>query len=128
MGAKNLRVARWRYTHLKRGPKYHGVRELVEALHLLDGEKLTKALAFVGQPAERRVRTNNHVERMNRRPRFAEKVHYRWRQRKWVVRYVVLLLDVWWQQAAVVSKTTRRRCQGERPPPHSNSRGKKTAA
>src|SRR5262245_6083859 len=39
-----------------------------------------------------RVATNNHVERLNRRLRFAEKVRYRWRKRKWVVRWVVLLL------------------------------------
>lgn len=43
-------------------------------------------MAFVQQPAERQVRTNNHVERLNRRLRFAEKVRYRWRKRKWVVR------------------------------------------
>jgi len=126
--AKTLRVARWRYTHMKSDPKYQEVRELVEALDLLRGDKLTKAMAFVSQPAGRRVRTNNHVERMNRRLRFVEKVRYRWRQRKWVVRYVVLLLDVWWQQAAVASAATRRRPQGERSPPHPNARGRKKAA
>ena len=48
-------------------------------LDLLAEPKLSKAMAFVQQPAERQVRTNNHVERMNRRLRFAEKVRYRWR-------------------------------------------------
>jgi hypothetical protein len=45
----------------------------MEALNLLAGTKLTKAMAFVQQPAEGQVRTNNHVERLNRRLRFAEK-------------------------------------------------------
>ncbi len=57
-------------------------------------------LAFLSVPAAERVRTNNHVERANRRLRFAEKVRYKWRKRRWVVRYVVLLLDVCWRQAA----------------------------
>src|SRR5947209_8325353 len=95
-----LRVARWRYTWLRYDPKYKDVRELVEALDLLADPKLAKAMAFLGQPAGSQVRTNNHVERMNRRLRFAEKVRYRWRKRKWVVRWVVLLLDLSWQQAA----------------------------
>jgi hypothetical protein len=69
-------------------------RELVEALDLLAGPKLSKAMAFVQQPADSQVRTNNHVERLKRRLRFAEKVRYRWRGQKWVVRWVVLLLDV----------------------------------
>jgi hypothetical protein len=47
------------------------VRELVEALVLLAGPKLTKAMAFVQQPTGEQVRTNNHVERLNRRLRFA---------------------------------------------------------
>jgi hypothetical protein len=98
--SKCLRVARWRYTLLCHDSKYQGVQELVEALDLLAGPKLTKAMVFVQRPAESQVRTNNHVERLNRRLRFAEKVRYRWRKRKWVVRWVVLLLDVCWQQAA----------------------------
>jgi hypothetical protein len=103
-----LRVARWRWTWLRYDPRYQEVRELVEALELLAGPKLTKAMAFIGQAADRRVRTNNHVERLNRRLRFAEKVRYRWRRRKWVVRWLVLLLDVWWQQTVAA---------GERSPP-----------
>jgi hypothetical protein len=95
-----LRVARWRYTLLRHDPKYQGVRELVEALDLLAGPKLAKVMAFVQRPAGGRARTNNHVERLNRRLRFAEKVRYRWRKRRWVVRWVVLLLDVCWQEAA----------------------------
>jgi hypothetical protein len=90
-------VARWRYTLRRHDPKYQEVREPVAAWDLLAGPKLAKAMALVQQPAEGRVRTNNQVERMNRRLRFAEKVRYRWRKRKWVVRGVVLL-DVCWRE------------------------------
>jgi hypothetical protein len=127
--SKNLRVARWRYTLLCHDSKYQGVRELVEALDLLSEPKLTKAMTFVQQPADRQVRTNNHVERLNRRLRFAEKVRYRWRKLKWVVRWVVLLLDVCWQQAAEVAEvSTRGKRSAERLPPQPRYRGRKRAA
>jgi hypothetical protein len=127
--SKTLRVARWRHTWLRYDPKYQGVRELVEALDVLAGPKLTKAMAFVQQPAGRQVRTNNHVERLNRRLRFCEKVRYRWRKRKWVVRWVVLLLEECWQQAAEATSSDKRAKQsGERSPPQPKTKGKKMAA
>jgi hypothetical protein len=98
-------------------------------LDLLLGPKLAKAMAFVQQPADRQVRTNNHVERLNRRLRFAEKVRYRWRKRKWVVRWVVLLLDVCWQQAAeAAAMGTGEKRPEERLPPQPRVRGRKRAA
>jgi Transposase len=125
--SQTLRVARWRHTWLRYDPKYQGVRELVEALDLLAEPKLAKAMAFIGQPSGSQVRTNNHVERMNRRLRFAEKVRYRWRKRKWVVRWVVLLLDLCWQQAATATTADKRAKQSvERSPP--KTKGKKMAA
>jgi Transposase len=127
--SKTLRVARWRHTWLRYDPEYQQVRELVEALDLLAGPKLTKAMVFVGQPTGSQVRTNNHVERMNRWLRFAEKVRYRWRKRKWVVRWVVLLLDVYWQQAAEGAAANKGLKQSEEPPsPQPGTRGKKMAA
>ena len=42
------------------------------------------------------MRTNNHVERTNRMVRFLEKVRYKWRRRKTLVRFVVLKLDEIW--------------------------------
>ncbi len=123
-----LRVARWRYTLLRNDPKYQEVRELVEAVDLLAGPKLAKAMAFLGQPAQEHVRTNNHVERLNRRLRFAEKVRYRWRKRKWVVRWVVLLLDVCWQQAATATASRRDpKQQPEQSPPPTARSPKKVA-
>lgn len=96
---------------------------------MLAGPKLTKAMAFVQQPAEKQVRTNNHVERLNRRLRFAEKVRYRWRKRKWVVRWVVLLLDIAWQQAATAATSgTAKKQPGERSPPQPTARSKEKAA
>ena len=40
---------------------------------------------------------NNHVERTNRMFRFLEKVRYKWRRRKTLVRFVVLKLDDVWR-------------------------------
>lgn len=121
-----LRVARWRWTWLRYDPEYQEVGELVAALELLAEPKLTKAMAFVQQPLGSQVRTNNHVERMNRRLRFAEKVRYRWRKRRWVVRWVVLLLDGFWQQAAEAAPPAVP--QAARSPPEPNTWGKKRAA
>ncbi len=85
---------------LLREERYKEVPELVEAMGLLEGDTFKKAVAFVYSAAGERVRTNNHVERVNRKVRFAEKLRYRWRRRKWVVRHVLLALDRWWRQAA----------------------------
>ena len=53
-------------------------------------------MAYLNNPAGRRVRTNNHVERTNRMVRFLEKVWYKWRRRKTLIRFVVLRLDSIW--------------------------------
>jgi Transposase len=126
--SRTLQVARWRYTWLRYDPVYKEVRELVAALDVLAEPKLTKAMAFLGQPVGRQVRTNNHVERLNRRLRFAEKVRYRWRRRKWVVRWVVLLLDGCWRQAAAVAAEKGAKQSVGRSPPQSSTRGKKRVA
>ena len=85
---------------LLRQEKYQAVPELVEAMKLLESGKFKKMVAFVYSVSAQKVRTNNHVERANRRIRFAEKVRYKWRRRKWVLRFVLLALDRWWRQAA----------------------------
>jgi hypothetical protein len=80
--------------------KYQAVPELVEAMAMLEAGKFKKMVAFVYSQAAEKVRTNNHVERANRRFRFAEKLRYKWRRRKWVLRFVLLALDRWWRQVA----------------------------
>jgi hypothetical protein len=124
-----LRVARWRWSWLRYDPQYQAVGEVMEALDLLAEPKLTKVMAFVAQPAGQQVRTNNHVERLNRRLRFAEKVRYRWRKRKWVVRWVVLLLDGCWQQAAQAAATAKDAKQAkQRAAPQAQAGRKEKAA
>jgi hypothetical protein len=57
-------------------------------------------MAYLNGPTSRRERTNNHVERTNRLFRFLEKVRYKWRRRRTLVRFVVLRLDEVWGQAS----------------------------
>jgi transposase-like protein len=78
-----------------RSARFAAVPELAEALGMLAREKFAKMIAFLPSPAGRQVRTNNHVERTNRRFRFLEKVRYKWRRRQTLVRFVVLTLDRW---------------------------------
>jgi hypothetical protein len=74
------------------------VPELVKAIGALGAEKFAKMIAFLKDPACRRVRTNNHVERVNRKLRYEEKARYKWRKRRTTVRFLVLLLDRCWEQ------------------------------
>jgi hypothetical protein len=91
---------------LLRQEKYQAVPELVAAMALLDADRFRKAVAFASRRVGEKVRTNNHVERANRRLRFWEKVRYKWRRRKWVVRFVLLALERWWRQAAETQRQT----------------------
>ena len=100
--SRALRVARWRYTWLRYDPAYQEVRELMQALDVLAEPKLTKAMAFLGQPEGRRVRTNNHVERFNRKLRYEEKARYKWRKRRTTVRFLVLLPDRYWRRERAI--------------------------
>ena len=88
-GAKGRRSA------LMATAEFAAVAELAEAMKMLGEEKFAKMIAFLASPAGHRVRTNNHVERTNRRLRFLEKVRYKWRRRRMLVRFVVLILDRW---------------------------------
>ena len=77
-----------------------GDRDLasVKAMEKLEPAKFTKMMAYQRNPVSRRVRTNNHVERTNRLIRLLEKVRYKWRRRKTLVRFVVLMLDRLWRE------------------------------
>src|SRR5207302_304308 len=70
--------------------------ELAAAVKLLEPEKFTKMIAFLRSRVGQRVRTNNHVERMNRVLRLYEKTRYKWRSARTKVRFVWLLVDRRW--------------------------------
>lgn len=92
-GKQSRKVARWRWTRLKNSQEYQQVPELKEVLDWLTDDKFNKTQAFLKQPIEERLKTNNHVERTNRGLRFDEKVRYKWRKRKSVVRFVILRIS-----------------------------------
>jgi hypothetical protein len=95
---KDAQQAGCRRAALVRDPEFRTVPELVKAVEQLEGEKFAKLMAYLKNPVGRRVRTNNHVERTNRMFRFFEKVRYKWRRRKTLVRFVVLALDATWSR------------------------------
>jgi hypothetical protein len=105
---QSRKVARWRWTRLKNNAPYREVPELKQVLDWLTEEKYQKTQAFLKQPIGERQRTNNRVERTNRRLRFDEKVRYRWRKRKSVVRFVLLRISRY---------TPRPKTHGQQPPP-----------
>jgi transposase-like protein len=91
---------RWR--GLRQSAEFLAIPELNQALLVnLEEAKFAKMIAFLRGPARRRrmVRTNNHVERCNRKLRYWEKVRYKWRRRRTLVRFIVLALDRWWKDA-----------------------------
>ena len=104
---------------LLRKQEYQEVAELAEAMKALEAGKYKKAVAFVSSAAAEKVRTNNHVERANRSFRFSEKSRYQWRRRKWVVRFVLLLLDRCWRAAALAQQQHDQATSAEKqqPPP-----------
>jgi transposase-like protein len=75
---------------------YAAVPELAKALRMLVAEKFAKMVAFLRIGAGQRVRTNNHVERMNRVLRLYEKTRYKWRTARAKVRFVCLLIERRW--------------------------------
>lgn len=83
------------------------VPELAAAMKTLEGDKFDKMIAFLRSPAAKiaargsrrsgrpAVRTNNHVERTNRKLRLFEKARYKWRRRRSIVRFILLAIDHW---------------------------------
>jgi hypothetical protein len=93
---KDFHQSSCRRSAVLRDPAFQAVPELVKAMEQLDEERFPKLMAYLNNPISQRVRTNNHVERTNRMFRFLEKVRYKWRRRKTLVRFVVLKLDQVW--------------------------------
>src|SRR4051794_12586414 len=103
---KDFHQASCRRSAIVRDPAFRAVPELVKAMEQLDEGRFPKLMAYLNNPVSRRVRTNNHVERTNRVFRFLEKVRYKWRRRRTLVRFVVLKLDTVWSHW--VPPTARR--------------------
>ena len=72
-------LASERHTALVVNRHFLGVPELATALEMLAAEKFMKMIAFLKSQVCQRVRTNNHVERVNRKLRYEEKSRYKWR-------------------------------------------------
>jgi transposase-like protein len=104
---RSFRQGANQWANLVNTPEYLADPDLARALAMLTPEKFEKMTAYLDSPLGKRVRTNNHVERTNRRLRYLEKVRYKWRRRRTIVRFVILALDRWRkrQDAAAAKKT-----------------------
>jgi Transposase len=100
--------ARCRRAALVKDPAFLADPNLAKALAMLGTEKFDKMIAYLHGPAARRVRTNNHVERTNRRLRYFEKVRYKWRRRRTIVRFIVLAIDRCHKRRMAANKMARR--------------------
>ena len=89
-----IRLARRRRTLLLKQASYQEVPDLVKAMGLLEGEKFDKMVAFLECPVGAGVRTNNHLERANRKLRYDEKVRYKFRCERSLDRFLRLRLDL----------------------------------
>lgn len=86
-----------RRSAIVRTTSFHGIPELAKAIEMLSPDKFEKMMAFLHSAAGQQVRTNNHVERANRKLRYFEKVRYKWRRRRPIVRFLLLSLQRWWK-------------------------------
>lgn len=85
----------WR--RMRRTAKFRNNPSLRKALDVLSKSNMKKLLVYRDQPlADRtKVRTNNHVERCNRKIRYLEKVRYKWRRPKTILRHILLQFQNW---------------------------------
>jgi hypothetical protein len=125
---KDLHQAGCRRAAIVRDPAFRAVPELVKAMEQADAEKFPKLMAYLKNPLSRRVRTNNHVERTNRMFRFLEKVRYKWRRRKTLVRFVVLTLDGIWKERTTAQAKVTDRSKSTRPVKTEGVAGKRPRA
>jgi transposase-like protein len=109
---KDFHQASCRRGVLVREAAFQAVPELIKAMEQLDEVKFPKLMAYLNNPACQRVRTNNHVERTNRMVRFLEKVRYKWRRRKSLVRFIVLKLDLIWRQR---TRAEEKKAEAQKP-------------
>jgi ribosomal protein S13 len=114
---------------MQRQDQFLAVPELQAALRMLEDTQFRKMIAFLRSPASQRVRTNNHVERCNRKLRYWEKVRYKWRRRRTLVRFVVLALDHWWKNVLPAKRSTAAAAPAQANPcPKTTPRSRRKAA
>jgi Transposase len=106
--------ARCRRAALVKVPAFLADPDLSQALTMLTPDKFDKMIAYLHSPAGQRVRTNNHVERVNRRLRYFEKVRYKWRRRRTIVRFIVLAIDRWYRQEGQQRAKPKVTCKARR--------------
>ena len=84
---------------MRRNVRYLKVPALAKALEVLSKANLEKLLVYLDAPlADRsKTRTNNHVERCNRKLRYLEKVRYKWRRSRTIIRHALLQFQNWVQ-------------------------------
>jgi hypothetical protein len=111
---KDFHQASGRRAAVVRDPEFRAVPELVKDMEQLDEEKFPNLMAYLNNPVSRRVRTNNHVERTNRRFRYLEKVRFKWRRRT-LGRFVVLTLDGIWRERTITRSKATDRMEPPRP-------------
>jgi hypothetical protein len=97
---RGLRSVMNQWADLVTNPAYENDPDLSKALAMLEPEKFIKMIAYLESPLGQRVRTNNHVERTNRRLRYLEKVRYKWRRRRTIIRFVILAFTRWRKRQA----------------------------
>lgn len=128
--SKTAHQAWCRWHGLQKSAEFQAIPELAKALAILAKEKFAKMIAYLQGPANRqaKVRTNNHVERCNRKLRYIEKVRYKWRQRRPLVRFIVLSLDRWWTEIfSEESKIEQQQSLKKKKPNRQKTRAKPTA-
>jgi len=126
---KDFHQARCRRAVILRDATFQGVPELTKAMKQLDDERFPKLMAYLANPVCRRVRTNNHVERTNRMFRLLEKVRYKWRRRRTLVRFVVVTLDNIWEERTTrqARATSQSRATEPRSTEHATSKRRRIA-
>jgi Transposase len=108
---RSFRRSANQWASLVNTPEYLADPDLARALTMLTAEKFEKMTAYLDSPLGKRVRTNNHVERTNRRLRYLEKVRYKWRRRRTIVRFVILALDRWRNRQAATAANKKQKAQ-----------------
>jgi hypothetical protein len=98
----------WRiWRRMRRNRSYLNNEHLAKALEVLKKENMMKLLSYLDFPPSIRskIRTNNHVERCNRVVRYLEKVRYKWRRRRTIVRHILLQFENWMKRKELKTKT-----------------------